>query len=96
MTTTGFLHCYDGVRLCVCRTEAANGPTVNLPDVTRVNMEQLWNYTEREKLDSDKTLSQPLILSQIPHGLSLGVIPGLRGETPVLWARPHPLDVPQS
>jgi hypothetical protein len=41
-------HCFDGLRLNPCGTSAANGSILQPPDDTWVNVEQRWNYIDRE------------------------------------------------
>jgi hypothetical protein len=76
-------HYYDGVKLCLCGTAAANGPFVHPPDDTWVNMEQGWNDIDSGKpKDSEKTLSQCHLSTAKPTWTALGENPGLRGKKP--------------
>jgi hypothetical protein len=53
-------------------TVAENGPIVQPPDDTRVNMELRWNdiVRGRSKTSGEKPGPVPLCPPQIPHGLS--------------------------
>jgi hypothetical protein len=56
-------YCYYGVRLCLCGTAAANGPTVHPPDDTWVNIEQRWNDTDRENWRTRRKICPSATLS---------------------------------
>lgn len=73
-----FFFCYDGVRLCFCGTAAANGPTVHLPEDTRVNMEHRRHDNDsRKRNNSEQNLSS---CHSAHHMDYLGPNQGLRDE----------------
>lgn len=84
-----YLHRYDGVRLCLRRTVAANGHCVQPPDDTWVNMVQGWNDTDGEnRRTRRKILSHCHFVYTASHTCTALVMnPDLRGDKPV----PHRL-----
>jgi hypothetical protein len=62
----------NGVKLCPSGTGLLMGPIVHPPDDTRVNMEHLWNDSDREnRRTGDKPVPVPLCsphMNQSLHG----------------------------
>jgi hypothetical protein len=91
------------VRLCLCGTAAANGPTAPPPDDTWVNMKQQWNDTDRENWRTRRKSYPSAILSTRNYTwTALAANPGLRDEKPATnrlsygaadWGKPRALSV---
>jgi hypothetical protein len=67
----------------VCGTAACSGPFVHPTDDTRVNVEQQWNYTDREnRRTRRKTCPSATFSTTNPTFTALGTNPVLCGEKP--------------
>jgi hypothetical protein len=75
-------HCYcrDGLRLCLCGTAAANGPSTRW-HMSEYKVAVVW-YWQGKTNNSEKTCPSATLSITSPTWTDLGANPGLRGEKP--------------